>query len=140
MTPELHETVHEIVLLIVNASAVDDRRAEWAAYQQLVDLCESSEREGRKHPFQWETLGDFTADRALAISYYEKALGYAREANLDEYIASVCLAMAEALIDMGELSRARRAALEANEAAAKTADLELRTSISDLLLRLADGT
>mgnify|MGYP003576738432 CR=1 FL=1 len=138
--PELHEAVHEIVLQIVNASAVDDRRAEWAAYQELVDLCESSEREGCKHPFQWEALGDFTADRALAIGYYEKALGYAREASLDEYIASVCLAMAEALIDMGEFSRARHAAWEASEAAAKTADIELRTSISDLLLRLADGT
>jgi hypothetical protein len=138
--PELHEAVHEIVLQIVNASAVDDRRAEWAAYQELVDLCESSEREGCKHPFQWEALGDFTADRALAIGYYEKALGHAREASLDEYIASVCLAMAEALIDMGELSRARHAAWEASEAAAKTADIELRTSISDLLLRLADGT
>ena len=80
MSPELHEAVHEIVLQIVNASAVDDRRAEWAAYQELVDICESSEREGRKHPFQWETLGDFTADRELAIGYYEKALGYAREA------------------------------------------------------------
>ena len=137
MTPELHEAVHDIVLDIVNASAVDDQRTQWAAYQRLAELCETSDREGRRHPFQWETLGDFTADRTLAIGFYEKALGYAREAQLVDSIASICLAMAEALLDIGEVARARSAAWEAHESALKTSDLELRQSISELLLRLS---
>ncbi|MDC7827123.1 hypothetical protein PQS90_18365 [Pseudomonas sp. BLCC-B13] len=140
MTPELHEAVHDIVLDIVNAAAVDDKRTQWSAYQRLAELCETSEREGRRHPFQWEALGDFTTDRALAIGFYEKALGYAREARLEDYVASICFAMAEALLDMGEFARARSAAWEGHESASKTADLELRQSISELLLRLSEGT
>lgn len=139
MTPELHEAVHDIVLDIVNASAVDDQRAQWAAYRRLAELCEASERAGSRHPFQWETLGDFTADRALALGFYEKALGYAREARLEDYIASICLAMAEALLDIGEVARARSAAWEAHESASRIADLELRRSISELLLRLSES-
>jgi len=138
MTPELHETVHEIVLEIVNASEIDDKRTEWAAYQKLVAICEDSEKDGRNHPFQWETLGDFTHDKVLAVNFYEKALAYAHAAELHEYISSINLAMAEAFIDLGNIDKARRLAIQANESAEKINDLELRKSISELLLQLSN--
>jgi tetratricopeptide (TPR) repeat protein len=137
MTPELHETVHEIVLEIVNASEIDDKRTEWAAYQKLVTICEDSEKDGRNHPFQWETLGDFTHDKVLAVKFYEKALAYAHAAEFHEYISSINLAMAEAFIDLGNIDKARHLAIQANESAEKIDDLELRKSISELLLQLS---
>jgi hypothetical protein len=137
MNPEFHEAVHEIVLEIVNASEIGDKKTEWAAYQKLVSICENSEKSGRNHPFQWETLGDFTHDQNLAVNFYEKALSYALAAELDEYVSSISLAMAEALIDLGNTKKAKIFAAQANEAAEKTDDLELRTSVSELLLRLS---
>jgi hypothetical protein len=137
MNPELHEAVHEVVLEIVNASEIGDKKTVWAAYQKLVSICEKSEKTGRNHPFQWETLGDFTHDRNLAVEFYEKALSYAHAVELDEYVSSISLAMAETLIDLGNTTKARIFAAQANEAAERTDDLELRTSVSELLLRLS---
>jgi hypothetical protein len=137
MNPELHEAVHEIVLEIVNASKIGDKKAEWTAYQKLVSICEKSEEAGRNHPFQWETLGDFTHDRNLAVGFYEKALSYAHAAELDEYVSSISLVMAETLIDLGNTTKARIFAAQANQAAEKTNDLELRANVSELLLRLS---
>ena len=138
MKPELGDAVHEIAQDLVNASSAGDTQAQWAAYQQLANLCERSEHEGRNHPFQWETLGDFTPDSARAIAFYEKALGYARALQLQDYVASVSLAMAEALLDSGSIAQARDFAVQANEAAVKSDDLELRKNISELLLRLSE--
>jgi hypothetical protein len=140
MNPELHDAVHEIVLDIVNASEVGDKKSQWAAYQRLVTLCESSEKAGKNHPFQWETLGDFTNDPALAVGFYEKALSYARSTGLNEYISSISFAMAEAFISLGNTSQARSYATQANEAAIMTDDLELRRSISEFLLQLSSRT
>ncbi|MGK8440340.1 hypothetical protein ACRS3X_23915 [Ectopseudomonas hydrolytica] len=140
MKPELHDEVHEIVLKIVNASEVDDQRTVWSAYQELVKLCEDSEKAEINHPFQWETLGDFTSDKSIALKFYGKALDYAVSAELYEYISSICLAMAEAYLELGSLNQAKYFAAQANEAAVTTSDLELRKEISELLLQLSDRT
>jgi hypothetical protein len=140
MKPELYDPINELVIKIVNASEVNDLKGQWAAYQALKALCESSEENGNYHPFQWETLGDFTHNKSLALSFYEKALSYAIELTLDEYIASICLAMAEAHIDLGNISAAISLAEQANEAAVKTDDLELKRSISELLLETSSRT
>ncbi|WP_431482755.1 hypothetical protein [Pseudomonas solani] len=139
MKPKLHEAVHEIVLDIVNASHAGDRRTEWDAHRRLESLCELSEQEGDEHPFQWETLGDFTADRAIAIRFYERALRKARIARLDEYVSSICLAMAEAHLELGDTSQAMTFAIQADDAAQNSSDLELRRSISELLLMLSSA-
>ncbi|MDC7826474.1 hypothetical protein PQS90_15075 [Pseudomonas sp. BLCC-B13] len=140
MKPELYDPINELVIEIVNASEADDKKTQWVAYQALKALCESSEERGNHHPFQWETLGDFTHDKLLALSFYEKALSYANALALDEYIASICLAMAEANIALGNISAAESLATQANEAAIKTDDLELRRSISELLLETSSRT
>lgn len=140
MKPELYDPITELVLEIVNASEVDDKKTQWTAYQALKAICESSEETGNHHPFQWETLGDFTHDKSMALSFYEKALSYAIALALDEYIASICLAMAEAHIDLGNISAAESLAAQANEAAVKTDDLELRRSICELLLEISSRT
>lgn len=140
MKPELYDPINELVIDIVNASEVGDTKAQWVAYRALRALCESSEEKGIHHPFQWETLGDFTNDKLLALSFYEKALNYARALALDEYIASICLAMAEAHISLGNTSAAGSLAAQANEAAINTDDLELRRSISEFLFETSSRT
>ena len=137
MNPKLHGAVHEIVLDIIHASHTGDRRAEWEAHQRLESLCELSEKDGDEHPFQWETLGDFTPDRTKAIGFYKRALCKAQAAGLDEYISSICLAMAEAHLEQGDTSKALAFAIQANDAARGSSDLELRRSISELLLTLS---
>lgn len=140
MRPELYDPVHTLVLEIVNASAVGDTRAQWAAYQEIKALCEGGEVAGNYHPFQWETLADFTNDISLALLFYEKALGYAVALGLNEYVASICLAMAESNVKLGNVAIARSLALQANEAAVSTDDLALRKEISELLLQLSGST
>ncbi|KRW67434.1 hypothetical protein AO741_20785 [Pseudomonas sp. TTU2014-105ASC] len=140
MNQDIHDAIHEIVLEIVNASELEDKQSQWAAYQRLAAICESTEKAGNNHPFQWETLGDFTNDKTLALGFYEKALGYAVAAELNEYVASICLAIAETLVTIGKPTKAKYFAAQANEAAASTDDLELRRSISELELQLSNGT
>ncbi|SEL58603.1 hypothetical protein SAMN05216214_114116 [Atopomonas hussainii] len=140
MKPELYDPINELVIEIVNASEVNDQQAQWAAYQALKALCERSEENGNHHPFQWETLGDFTHNKLLALGFYEKALSYASALALDEYIASICFAMAETHVALGNISAAKCLATQANEAAIKTDDLELRRSVSELLLETSSRT
>lgn len=137
MKPKLHDAVHQIVLDIIHALHAGDRRAEWEAHRRLESLCELSEKDGDEHPFQWETLGDFTADRTAAIGFYKRALCKAQAAGLDEYVSSVCLAMAEAHLEQGDASLAMTFAIQAYDAVQCSSDLELRRSISELLLTLS---
>ncbi|MFI8384405.1 hypothetical protein [Pseudomonas sp. NPDC079086] len=140
MSPDIHDAVHEIVLEIVNASEIEDKQTQWSAYQRLQAICESNEKSESNHPFQWETLGDFTNDKRLALGFYEKALGYAVTGSLDGYIASICLAITEIHISLGNTTSAKDFAAQANDAALRTDDLELRKSISEVLLQLSNGT
>lgn len=140
MKPELYDEVHEIALDIVNASSYSDKKTQWGAYQRLSRLCEENEWLEGNHPFQWETLADFTTDRYLALGIYSKALNYALSEELPEYVGSICLAMAECQKELGNIAEASQMATKANEAAALTKDLELRRNISEFLLQLQKST
>jgi len=136
MNARLFDEVHELALDIVEASSDHDKKSEWAAYTVLRELCEYNERTEHNHPFQWETLGDFTANNSKAVSIYQKALDLAEDIDEIEYIASIKLALAERYFAAENYERAYQLAFQANDVAKKTDDLELRQEISELLLEL----
>ncbi len=139
-SPLLHDEVHELALDIVNASAVEDKISEWAAYTKLKELCEENESTELNHPFQWESLGDFTAANDQAISIYRKALAIAENLSEVEYVASINFALAERYFEMEALEQAYDFAQHANDAAKSSEDLELRKEISELLLIITKST
>ncbi|OUR92028.1 hypothetical protein A9Q81_17260 [Gammaproteobacteria bacterium 42_54_T18] len=130
----IYEKAQDLACNLVNASASGDTKAYCATYQELEALCVSNESSDKNHPFQWETLGDFTKDNAASVLIYEKAFKYSSDLNVYEYMASIKLALAERYCSLGLTDIARSNAVEANEYAIKTDDLELRQEISEFLL------
>jgi hypothetical protein len=140
MKPKLHDEVLELSIDIVDASGVGDTKAEWNAYQKLLSLCEKNESGDLNHPFQWEALADFTSDSSASIAIYNKALIYAEQLMLIDYIASIKLAIAEVHLEAGNHDQAINMARDANESAKLTTDLELRKEISEFLLQSTKST
>ena len=135
MKPALYDEVHEISLILVNGSEIGDSKLQWEAYQDLFNLCEDNEKTDLNHPFQWETLADFTIADDEAIKIYEKALKYAKLANLNSYIASILFVIAEKYQEKKNYPKSLNLAEEANEIAKTTNDLQLRREISEFLLQ-----
>lgn len=120
---------------LVNASSKGDTASYWMHYHALEDLCFSNEEKEYNHPFQWETLADFTTDSNASLPLYEKAFMLAKKLQLNEYMASIKLAAAERYRELGTHSLAYSNAKAANDYAIKTNDLELRKEISSFLLQ-----
>ena len=131
---DIHERVFDLTCHMVNTWDFDDTRARWKLYEELRDYCESIAAAGRDHPFLWETLADFTTDNRAAIPIYLRALPLAIAAGATEYEASIYLALAERHLTLGEISVAYDYALQADELASRTDDLDLRRSVSQFLL------
>ena len=131
---DIHERVLDLTSDIVNSWHFDDTRARWKLYEELRDYCESIAAAGRDHPFLWETLADFTTDDRAAIGIYLRALPLATAAGATAYEASIYLALAERHSTLGEISVAYDYAIQANELASHTDDLDLRRSVSQFLL------
>ncbi|MBL4796650.1 MAG: tetratricopeptide repeat protein [Oleispira sp.] len=140
MDIDIYNEVHQIVCDLVNASAIDDTKAYWKLYHALEVICESNDSTKRDHPFQWETLADFTTDDSASLSLYGKAFNLAKALSLNEYMASIQLALAERYVELGMHDKAYLCANAANEYAVKTEDLDLRKSISEFLLSGNDDT
>lgn len=137
---EIYEEVLEISCELVNASGDDDTKSVWASYQKLKSICEKHEGSENDHPFQWETLGDFTRDDTASITIYEKALKLSQMKQVKEYEASVNFAIAERYQSLGNNDASRSFANLADELAIQTDNLDLRGEISELLLNLTRHT
>ncbi len=137
-TPALYNDVHQLTLDIVNAEA--NTRSQWAYYEILRKLCEKHEGSSCDHPFQWETLADFTTDDEVSLGLYEKALRKAEKLELNEYSASIRLAMAERYFELGINAKALSSVSEADAVARTTGNLDLRREISEFMLRLSENT
>ena len=134
MNSDIYEKVLCLAEDIVNASSVDDTKAQWNSYNALLQLCEANEESELDHPLQWEALGDFTNDNTKAVEIYEKALKVAEGYGLIDYCASIQLALAERYLAQGISNKAREYAVLAGSAAKQTKDLDLRREISEFLL------
>ncbi|MBU2977505.1 hypothetical protein [Alteromonas sp. C1M14] len=136
--PPHHEKIHLLALEIVNAV---DSNSESGAYDAIRDICETHEGTPLDHPFQWETLGDFTyTNNEKALSIYFKALELAKKSNLIEYIASINLAIACQYQELEEFNKSWEFANFANEAAKSSSDLALKHEINEILLETSKYT
>ena len=136
--PPHHEKVHDLVLIIVNAESTE---VEWAAYNQIKEICDTHQCTKLDHPFQWETLGDFTHNNPdKALVFYFKALKLAKRSNLNEYIASINFAIAEQYQELANYKKAWEFANSANVAAKSLQDLALKQEISEILLETSKYT
>ena len=140
MNTEIYENVKDIAFDLVNASSVGDTVEYWRLYQELERICNVNEGSILDHPFQWETLADFTTDDSASILIYKKAFELAKNTILIEYMASIKLAQAERYSSMGITDLACSSAEDANEYAKTGSDLGLRKEIAEFLLREATKT
>ncbi|GAB3097688.1 hypothetical protein [Lysobacter terrae] len=131
---DIHERIFGLTTDMLGTWEPDDTRARWRLYEELRDYCESVATAGRDHPFLWETLADFTTDDRAAIEIYLRALPLATVSGAKEYEVSICFALAERHSNIGEASVAYNYAIQANELAMRTDDLDLRKEISQFLL------
>lgn len=137
-----YDEVHQCAVDMVNASEIDDREAHWQAYNQLKDICEAHERGEFNHPFQWESLGDFTYDNETAIWIYLKALKSANGSDHQEFIASIKLALAKRYRETNKIDKAISEVQQAKKSAEDIDDPDLKKeirweflSIGEVLLR-----
>ena len=77
-------------------------------YGELKEYVESLVSGGFEHPFLWETLGDFTIDDTIAVEIYLHAFSVAMGLEETDYQASICMALAERYMNMGDSSIAYR--------------------------------
>ncbi|MCU7997472.1 hypothetical protein [Shewanella sp. SM95] len=133
-TPPFYNEVHELALSLVNSQ--DQTKSYWRLYEKLRVVCENHAGSKSDHPFQWETLADFTLDDVAALEIYAKALEIAEILGLEQYSASIQLAMAERYLQLGKPDYALKFANSANETAKGTKDLDLRKEISEFLLEI----
>ena len=134
MSPDVYEMIRDLAVNLANCSEREDTQEYWSQYHQLENICTENENGENDHPFQWETLADFTIDNNSALKIYVKALELAQSHNLSEYSASVTFAMAERYSELGDKELALSAAHQANAIAKQLEDLELRKAISEFLL------
>jgi hypothetical protein len=136
--PPHHEKIHQLALDLVNNEDLD---MELHIYNQIKDVCETHEGTILDHPFQWETLADFTLENDRnALKIYFKALKLAIEGNLTEYVASINLAIAERYMELEDFNKAWRFANSADQASESSNDLALKQEISEILLESVEYT
>ena len=136
MNTKIYKQVHRLAIQLLNAADEENDKVFDELYAELKNLCETNEAdETTNHPVQWETLADFTQENELALSYYDKALNYAKAIDAKDYIASISYAMAKILLESNEKEQALELAKQAHNAAASGNDAELKKEIKGLLNR-----
>ena len=122
---------------LLNAAENENGEKYTRLYHELQNLCfENEDQEGKNHPFQWETLADFTENTDEAVLYYNRALGYADDIGAKDHMASICYSKALVLADHERNDEALSAIEEASEYATAIDDNTLKTDINDLLKAL----
>jgi hypothetical protein len=105
-------------------------------YLALKTLCEDNENTDKDHPVQWETLGDFTDDLALAITIYQQALVKAETLNDKDFRSSIGFSIAALQVELGDKASAIEQLEKAKISCNKIIDKELKAEIHDLLEEL----
>ncbi len=130
--PPHHEKIHQLALEIVNS---ENDESECLAYKEIINICEAHKSTVLDHPFQWETLGDFTFNNPeKALLYYLYGLELAQKANLNEYVGSIRLAMAEQYQELKDFEKSWECLDSANKALTTSSDLTLKQEVSEALL------
>lgn len=139
MKAPLYNDILEICQNIANASAKDDDAARQSACADLQKLCATNQNSPKDHPLQWEALADFTDDGDQAMDIYQIGLAIAKKLELETFIASIYLAMAQRQQEFEESTKALEYATMASTAARNIESEELKQEIQELLSALTNG-
>jgi len=133
LSTKLYKKVHSQAEALLKAAQDEDTPLFNCLYDELNVLCEDHKGSEKNHPVQWETLADFTEESDQALVLYKKALAYAEQDSLPDYIASINYSMAVLLIDCNDMEAAIVAAQKANEQLESIGDEELKQEITALM-------
>lgn len=139
MNTKLYTQVHNLAEQLM-ANAQSKNQADFDAnYQVLKQLCLDNEDSSKDHPVQWETLGDFTDDYALAIDIYDKALQKAKAINSKDFLSSIAYSSALLKLELDDKAGAIASLELAKTSSNKIVDKELKAEIHDLLMDIKES-
>ncbi|MDX1489753.1 MAG: hypothetical protein R3332_00550 [Pseudohongiellaceae bacterium] len=136
MRAKLAEDIQALTQLIIEANDAGDEAAEEATYERLRQLCHDSRNSNRNHPLQWEALGDFAASFDDAVAAYEEGLQLAQKFKMQDFIASIQFALAEAFHHNGDDAKAREWLASAEDAVQSCDDYQLKGAITEFRTEL----
>jgi hypothetical protein len=121
--PDLYDRVFDLASAITSASEASDDAAYAAGVAELRALFDQHARQGSPHPFLTEALADYTEDAKEAIELYQLALQqcvtFEGEPTHTKHIG-----LAERLIQLGEVERAREHLTVGRDGARRAGDKE----------------
>ena len=136
MNTKIYKSVLSLTDNLMTAVKEKNQKRFDAYYLELKQLCEDNENSDKDHPVQWETLGDFTDDLALAISIYEQALAKAEAINSKDFRSSIGFSIAALKVELDDKEGAIEHLEKAKISCNKIVDKELKAEIHDLLEEL----
>ena len=101
--PPFFEQILELALTMTSEPS---KKVYWEAHNKLRDICETHKNSTLDHPFQWETLADFTIDSGEQLTAYFVALELAQKYELLEYIESVATEVSEIYLSQSDKGHA----------------------------------
>jgi regulator of replication initiation timing len=136
MKAPLFDQILAISQEISDASTAENDALRNEHCQKLQKLCATNQNSPNDHPLQWEALADFTEDGDQAIDIYQVGLHIANKLTLDQYSASIYLAMAMRYQEFEETEKTVEFAQQAHALIEAIDNDELKTEIIDFLQRL----
>ncbi|BCE00314.1 tetratricopeptide repeat protein [Marinicellulosiphila megalodicopiae] len=136
MNTKIYKAVHDLTEQLMLAAQKEDQKKFDTLYATLKAICEDNDNSKKDHPVQWETLGDFTDDFALAVEIYKIALKKSIAIHSDDHIASVAYSMATMQLELDQKDEAIKSLKMAKESSLNIEDKQLKAEIHDLLYPL----
>ncbi|NRA69470.1 MAG: tetratricopeptide repeat protein [Gammaproteobacteria bacterium] len=139
MNTKIYKRVHTLAESLMSAVQKKDQTLFDNHYSELKTVCEEHENSDKDHPVQWETLADFTEDRALAITIYDKALIKAKAIKSRDFQSSIGFSIATLKLDLGDKTSAIEYLSQAQISSKRIPDYDLKDEINDLLDKLTNS-
>ena len=139
MNTKIYKRVHTLAESLMSAVQKKDQTLFDNHYSELKTVCEEHENSDKDHPVQWETLADFTEDRALAITIYDKALIKAKAIKSRDFQSSIGFSIATLKLDLGDKTSAIEYLSQALISSKRIPDYDLKDEINDLLDKLTNS-
>lgn len=139
MNTKIYKRVHSLAEDLMSAVQTKDQTLFDNCYSELKNVCDTNEDSDKDHPVQWETLGDFTEDRTLAIAIYDKALLKADAIKSKDFQSSIGFSIASLKLELGDKTSAIAYLSKAKISCKRIPDFELKEEINDLLEKLTNS-
>ena len=139
MNTKIYKRVHSLAEELMSAVQKKDQTLFDNCYSELKIVCETHENTDKDHPVQWETLGDFTDDRRLAIAIYDKALLKANAIKSRDFQSSIGFSIGSLKVEIGDKAGAIAYLSQAKISSKRIPDYDLKAEIEDLLEKLTNS-